>query len=67
MGRITVGRWESAGVLGTIDITGQIFLPVRIFLYGQQAPAAVSTAEPAWQAWMTARFSPVPEATAAPS
>jgi len=27
LGRITVGRWESAGVLGTIDITGQIFLP----------------------------------------
>jgi len=24
---LTVGRWESAGVLGTIDITGQIFLP----------------------------------------
>jgi hypothetical protein len=27
LGRITVGRWESAGVLGTIDITGHIFLP----------------------------------------
>src|SRR5262249_41535908 len=27
LGRLTVGRWESAGVLGTIDITGQIFLP----------------------------------------
>jgi hypothetical protein len=27
LGRITVGRWESAGVLGTIDLTGHIFLP----------------------------------------
>jgi hypothetical protein len=33
LGRITAGRWESAGVLGTIDITGgNVFLP---------APAAV--------------------------
>src|SRR5215831_13407954 len=27
LGRITVGRWESAGVLGTIDLTGHLFLP----------------------------------------
>src|SRR5262249_3178012 len=28
LGRITVGRWESAGVLGTIDISGgNVFLP----------------------------------------
>jgi hypothetical protein len=27
LGRITVGRWEAAGVLGTIDLTGHIFLP----------------------------------------
>src|SRR5215475_12994796 len=27
LGRVTVGRWESAGVLGTIDLTGHIFLP----------------------------------------
>jgi len=27
LGRLTVGRWESAGVLGTIDLTGHIFLP----------------------------------------
>jgi len=27
LGRMTVGRWESAGVLGTIDLTGHIFLP----------------------------------------
>jgi hypothetical protein len=24
---LTVGRWESAGVLGTIDLTGHLFLP----------------------------------------
>jgi hypothetical protein len=27
VGRLTVGRWEAAGVLGTIDLTGHIFLP----------------------------------------
>src|SRR6476646_6293299 len=27
LGRMTVGRWETAGVLGTIDLTGHIFLP----------------------------------------
>ena len=26
LGRLTVGRWESAGVLGTIDLTGHLFL-----------------------------------------
>jgi hypothetical protein len=27
LGRVLVGRWESAGVLGTIDLTGHLFLP----------------------------------------
>jgi hypothetical protein len=27
LGRLTVGRWESAGVLGTIDLTGHLLLP----------------------------------------
>jgi hypothetical protein len=27
LGRMTVGRWEAAGVLGTIDLTGHLFLP----------------------------------------
>jgi len=27
LGRMTVGRWESAGVLGAIDLTGHLFLP----------------------------------------
>jgi hypothetical protein len=27
LGRLTVGRWEAAGVLGTIDLTGHLFLP----------------------------------------
>jgi hypothetical protein len=26
LGRMTVGRWETAGVLGTIDLTGHLFL-----------------------------------------
>jgi len=27
LGRLTVGRWEAAGVLGTIDLTSHLFLP----------------------------------------
>src|SRR5262249_44804916 len=27
LGRLAVGRWEAAGVLGTIDLTGHLFLP----------------------------------------
>jgi hypothetical protein len=27
LGRLTVGRWEGAGVLGTIDLTGNLYLP----------------------------------------
>ena len=36
LGRLTVGRWESAGVLGTIDITGQIFLPASARLRAER-------------------------------
>ena len=32
LGRMTVGRWESAGVLGTIDLTGHLFLPASASL-----------------------------------
>jgi uncharacterized protein YndB with AHSA1/START domain len=40
---------------------GQVFMPIRIFLYGDQASAAVARAEPLWQAWMSERF-PMPSA-----
>jgi uncharacterized protein YndB with AHSA1/START domain len=35
---------------------GQVYLSVRFYLYGDQAPDAVATAEPAWQAWMNEHF-----------
>ena len=43
---------------------GQIYLSIRFFLYGDQAPAAVARAEPTWQAWVNEHFSIVlsPEA-----
>jgi uncharacterized protein YndB with AHSA1/START domain len=40
---------------------GQIVLAMRVFLYGEQAQAAVAAAEPAWQAWIAERF-PMPGA-----
>ncbi|AUX44695.1 hypothetical protein SOCE26_061620 [Sorangium cellulosum] len=39
-----------------LPMAGQIFLPIRIYLYGDQAPAAAARAEPSWQAWMAERF-----------
>jgi uncharacterized protein YndB with AHSA1/START domain len=35
---------------------GQVYLSIRFFLYGDQAPAAVARAEPMWQAWMNEHF-----------
>jgi uncharacterized protein YndB with AHSA1/START domain len=35
---------------------GQVYLITRIYLYGDQAPAAVARAEPMWQAWMNEHF-----------
>jgi hypothetical protein len=40
-------------------MAGQIYLPVRVYLYGDQAPAAAARDEPSWQAWLKERF-PVP-------
>jgi len=44
--------------LFALPMMGQIFLPVRFFLYGDGAPAAVAGAEPVWQAWTAERFPP---------
>ncbi|AUX30823.1 MULTISPECIES: SRPBCC domain-containing protein [Sorangium] len=41
-----------------LPMAGQIFLPIRLFLYGDQAKAGAARAEPSWQAWMAERFSP---------
>lgn len=35
---------------------GQVCLPVRVFFYGDPAPAAVAQEEPSWQAWMRQLF-----------
>jgi uncharacterized protein YndB with AHSA1/START domain len=50
-----------------LPMGGQVYLPIRIFLYGEQAPARAAAAEPVWQAFIGARFAPAPEATATPS
>jgi uncharacterized protein YndB with AHSA1/START domain len=52
--------------LFAMPMGGQVYLPIRVFLYGDAA-ATAAAAEPAWQAWMAALFTPVPEATATPS
>ncbi|KYF87261.1 ATPase [Sorangium cellulosum] len=43
-----------------LPMAGKIFLPIRLYLYGDQAKAAAARAEPSWQAWMAERFSPGP-------
>ena len=39
-----------------LSMGGQVYLIIRFFLYGDQAPAAVARAEPTWQAWMNEHF-----------
>jgi uncharacterized protein YndB with AHSA1/START domain len=41
-----------------LSMGGQVFLSIRFFLYGDQAPAAAARAEPSWQAWLQERFPP---------
>jgi uncharacterized protein YndB with AHSA1/START domain len=42
---------------------GQVYLTIRFYLYGDQAPAAVTRTEPLWQAWVNEHF-PLPAAVA---
>lgn len=55
--------------LFALPMMGQIFLPVRFFLYGDAAQEAIAAAEPVWQAWMAERFpasaTPAEDATSA--
>jgi uncharacterized protein YndB with AHSA1/START domain len=46
-----------------LSMGGQVYLIIRFFLYGDQAPAAVARAESEWQAWLNAHF-PLPTAAA---
>ena len=43
----------------------RVYLTIRVFLFGDGAPAAVERAQPAWQAWLDQRFAAA--AAAAPS
>ena len=36
---------------------GQVYLTIRLYLFGDQAPAAVARTEPVWQAWVNEHFS----------
>lgn len=42
------------------NMDGQIFLSLRVFLYGDEAAATVEQVGPAWQAWMAGHF-PMPQ------
>lgn len=37
---------------------GTVYLPVRLYLYGAEAPTAVSEQAPQWHAWLAQRFAP---------
>jgi uncharacterized protein YndB with AHSA1/START domain len=42
--------------LFALPMGGQVFLSIRLYLYGDQAAAAVARDEPLWQAWIAERF-----------
>jgi uncharacterized protein YndB with AHSA1/START domain len=54
----------TAGIahLFALPMGGQVYLPIRVYLYGNQAPAAVARDEPVWQAWVNEHFSAVADA-----
>lgn len=45
---------------------GQVYLTMRLYLFGENAPAAAAQAEAAWQAWLAERFAPATAAADAP-
>ena len=45
--------------LFAMPMGGQVFLSIRLYLYGAQAAAAVARDEPLWRAWINERFPPV--------
>jgi uncharacterized protein YndB with AHSA1/START domain len=45
--------------LVTHDLGGQMHIWIRMYVYGQSAPAIVACEEPAWQVWLNERFAPV--------
>ncbi len=49
--------------LFALPMGGQIYLLIRIYPYGDQAPAAVARDEPLWQAWINEHFPAVSDAS----
>jgi uncharacterized protein YndB with AHSA1/START domain len=39
-----------------LPMGGQVFVSLRFYLYGDQAPVAVASEEPVWRAWMNEHF-----------
>jgi hypothetical protein len=42
--------------LFALAMGGQVYLSLRFYLYGDQAPAIVARDEPLWQAWLNTHF-----------
>jgi uncharacterized protein YndB with AHSA1/START domain len=42
--------------LFALEMGGQVFLSLRLYLYGEAAAAAAAREEPSWQAWIGERF-----------
>jgi len=49
--------------LFVLPMGGMTFVPIRLYLFGDTAPAAVAAVEPRWQAWIAEHF-PVPQTPA---
>jgi uncharacterized protein YndB with AHSA1/START domain len=47
--------------LFALSMCGQVFVVIRLYLYGDRAPAAVRRDEPLWHAWMNEHFPAVGE------
>jgi uncharacterized protein YndB with AHSA1/START domain len=45
--------------LFALPMGGQVYLPIRLYLFGDQSAAVAAREEPAWQAWMARHF-PMP-------
>lgn len=45
--------------LFALSMCGQVFVVIRLYLYGNRAPGAVQRDEPLWRTWMDQLFPPV--------
>ncbi|MDP8921681.1 MAG: SRPBCC domain-containing protein [Chloroflexota bacterium] len=44
--------------LFALPMGGQVYLPIRLYLYGDRAASVAAREEPRWQAWITEYFAP---------